>query len=90
MHDRGVRTLLGPYAANSHAQAFGMDLREAPQNDWTITRKCAAANYAATAIAYELVREVYLWFGIDEDKIPYVTTQGDSTAVDVEAIRNVK
>ena len=90
MHDRGVRTILGPYAAGSYAQEFGMDLREAPQNDWTITRKLSAANYDAAAMAYELVREVYLWFGIDEDEIPYVTTQGDSAAVDVEAIRNIK
>jgi hypothetical protein len=90
MHDRGVRTLLGPYGANSKAQEFGHDLREAPQNDWTITRSMPAANYDPAVTAYVLVREIYLWFGIDEDTIPYVKTEGGSAVVDVEAIRKIK
>ena len=90
MHDRGVKTLLGPYAANSHAQEFGMDLREAPQNDWTVTKRVSAANYDPAATAYALVREIYLWFGIDEDKVPYVKTEGDAAVVDVESIRKIK
>lgn len=90
MHDRGVKTLLGPHAANSYAQELGMDLREAPHNDWSVTKKFSAVNYDPAAIAYEMVREIYLWFGIDEDKIPYVTVRDDSAVVDVEAIQNLK
>ncbi len=33
------------------------------------------------AVAYELVQEVYHWFGISDDRIPY--TKQDSTGVTV-------
>lgn len=90
MHDRGVKTLLGPYATNSYAQEFGHDLREAPQNDWTVSTRMPAENYDPAATAYGLIREIYLWFGIDEDAIPYVKNEGNSAFVDVEAIRNIR
>lgn len=47
----------------------------------------AAKDFNAAKISVEVLREVYGWFGIDADHIPYLTD--DKTSVDVEMIKRI-
>jgi hypothetical protein len=90
MHERGPKATLAPYGASSAAQMFGMDLHEAPENEKTFTKAFPAVRFEPAVVAYELIREVYIWFGIDENEIPYVKAEGGVQMVDVDAIRKIK
>lgn len=90
LHERGVKTTLAPHAASSAAQRFGIDLREAPENDKTFAKSFPANTYDPAIATYELVREIYIWFGVYENEIPYVKSEGDAQMIDVEVIRNIK
>jgi hypothetical protein len=35
------------------------------------------------------IKGIYLWFGFDEDKIPYSKTENESRTVDSEQIKNL-
>lgn len=39
--------------------------------------------------AFRLVSEVYVWFGIEEDQIPYAVDRNGQRMIDVEKLRNV-
>jgi len=76
--------MLAPHALTSAAQMFGMEMHEAPESAVTITRKFQITTFEPTAAAYAVVREIYLWFGVNDDKIPYIT----DSHVDTSAIVN--
>jgi hypothetical protein len=90
LHERDMKTVLGPFSADSYAAVCGHELHEAPEDGKTWTSKFAADRYDPAVVAYELIREVYIWFGIDEDEIPYVKKVGNVQVVDVEAIQNIQ
>jgi len=81
MHLDGVKNALAPYSLKSFSFP-----EEAPDNEWSATRVFDASEFDVAAISYDLVREVYLWFGIEENKIPYKKEVGGVTVVDAEAI----
>ena len=39
------------------------------------------------AIAYQLIKEFYLWFGLAESEIPYIKYENDVGMVDIKAIK---
>jgi len=90
LHERGVKTTLAPHAASSAAQMFGIGLHEAPESDKTFAKTFLANTYDPAIAAYELVREIYIWFGVYENEIPYVKTESELPMVDVAFIRNIK
>jgi hypothetical protein len=47
-------------------------LKKAPQKDHTFRISLDKPVTHTGLIAYELVREVYRWFGFEDDRIPYV------------------
>jgi len=86
MHLGGKKNVLGPYALTSTAQMIGLDSKEAPEDNWTTTISLPTKNFDPAAAAYGLVREVYLWFGLEEDKIPYSKNEDDVRKIDPQAI----
>ena len=42
-----------------------------------IVKSILVPDYDVAAIAYDIVKEVYLWFGLEEDKIPYVKIENE-------------
>ena len=71
MHLDGVKNYLLPGALMSTSQQFEMDARQAPDDNWKWSKSFHSAEFDVAAISYDLVREVYLWFGHEESAIPY-------------------
>jgi hypothetical protein len=90
MCDREPYASLVPHQLGSIAQMFGDGARIAPQNDATLREVTSAANYNAASVAYQLVREIYIWFGLNEEQIPYVTFVNGLGAIDVSAIAGTR
>jgi hypothetical protein len=60
----------------------------APESRMERTITSEGANIESGALAYELVQEVYHWFGISDDGIPYTKKDPDGvTVIDPEAIK---
>ena len=85
MHLHGIKTHLNPF---NWADESGR--RYAPDNNGTITKDFRVEDFHVGVIAFEVLKEIYLWFGLEEDKIPYTKTEGELKMVDPEAIANIK
>jgi hypothetical protein len=86
LHLDQQKSLLAPFGLRSSDQITGYGAKGAPAPNWTQCIDVAVAEYDSAAIAYSLVREVYLWFGLEEDKIPYTKQVDGKTKIDIEAI----
>jgi len=87
LHAGGQKTSLVPHALGTFAQVLEMEVHEAPDNDLTLAKKFSAKDFEPAVAAYTIVREIYLWFGIDDDKIPYVNRDSSTPMVDIDSIR---
>lgn len=89
LHQGGIKTSLAPFSLGTFAQMFDHEKREAPDNTVTIEKRFPSTDYDATAYAYAMAKEIYLWFGLEEDKIPYVKEQDGKKVIDVAAIKGI-
>lgn len=89
LHLDGVKTGLAPYGANSFSRVFDPDIQDASEEEATIEKEFRTENYDAKIFAYELVQEIYLWFGIEQDKIPYVKEEDGIKFIDTDAIKGI-
>ncbi len=89
LHLGGLKTSLSPYQAGSMSQLFDHEKKDAPDSEITIVRTFSTDGYDATVYAYQMAKEVYLWFGLEEDKMPYVTEENGRKFIDVAAIKGV-
>jgi hypothetical protein len=90
MHLNGIKSRLAPYQINSTAQMFDIDTTEAPENDFAFTKTFLTKDYDAGLISYEIIKEIYFWFGIEENKIPYTKDEESIKKIDPESIKNIK
>lgn len=90
LHADGVKTSLAPHALGTYAQVFEMEVHVAPDNDFTFVKNFVVKDFDPAAAAYVLVREIYLWFGMNEEQIPYVKQDSARSVIDVDAISNVR
>lgn len=49
----------------------------------------APADQLPEITAFQLLRQFYLWFGIEEDRIPYTIEDAGTRKVDIEEIKNI-
>jgi hypothetical protein len=84
----GIRTYLPPYGVNSIDFRFGYHAKEAPTDNCSAQLTVEADAYDPDRIAYELVRELYLWFGHEEEVIPYTKAEDGISKIDVDQIIN--
>ena len=89
LHQGGVKTGLAPYAADAFSPLFGHEIKEAPDDAMKIQKWFPTEGYDSTVFAYEMAKEIYLWFGLEEDKIPYVKEENGKKFIDIGAIKGL-
>jgi hypothetical protein len=89
MHLSDEKSSLVPYGIKSTAQAFGQGIKYAPKSNMDKERSVKADDFDPLRITYDVVREVYLWFGLEEDKIPYFKEEGGVRVFDIEAVKKI-
>lgn len=85
LHLHGVKTKLGAFRHGSIGQLRPDYIKSAPDDSTTRVIRVGAVKYSAGEVAFALAREIYLWFGLDEDKIPYSESVDDRRFVDQAA-----
>lgn len=89
MHLDKTISMLGPHGHQSMSQQFGMHDKPAPEDDGTVQIDVAAEDFDARVCVFAIVREIYLWFGIEEDKIPYFKTEEGVRQLDTEGMSKI-
>jgi hypothetical protein len=87
-----LRLILIPHPVSSAQYAYTDDRHFAPQSS-TIRRLTVATRQLtsrADVVAFSLVRQLFLWFGVEPDKIPYSSSEGDLKFIDENKIRNAR
>lgn len=79
-----VINYLAPYGVNTWGQLDRGN--PAPDNDMARILKFETNGFDARVVGYEVVKEIYLWFGLAEDTIPYTTIEDGVTMIDSEQI----
>jgi hypothetical protein len=65
-------------------------LRLAPADTWGYKLVVPAEAYIPDRVAFQLVRELYLWFGHSEESIPYKKDTDAGTVSDADAIASIR
>ncbi|WIM10539.1 ATP-binding protein [Enhydrobacter sp.] len=89
MHLGGIKSMLGPYGLFSASQQFGMHDQPAPADETAFEIESSVTDFEPARFLFNIMREIYLWFGIEEDKIPYFKTDNDVRVFDTEAVSKV-
>ncbi len=89
MRDKGTAKPVGlnPYAVNTFGFRLNDDVKLAPADTLDRTVTVEGAQFDPGAVAYELVKEIYLWFGFELSNIPYVSEVDGIMRVDPEKIK---
>jgi hypothetical protein len=90
MHLDGIKNYLVPYKLGSIPHIFDDEKQDAPDNNGSFAKSFLAQDYDVAIIAYEILKEVYLWFCLEEDKIPYVKSENGLKMVEADAIKNIR
>ena len=88
LHAQGMITSLAPHGVEAFSHRSGLYQRNAPETKFNTRIDIDPANFEPAQIALRALKETYAWFGIEDDKIPYTTADGN--AVNVEMIKNLK
>lgn len=90
MHSNGVKSYLLPHGTDSWGYPFvGREPDSAPDDDGTKTVEADTEDFDPREVAFRVVKEIYLWFGLEEDKIPYVTIENNARLIDLDAIKRL-
>jgi hypothetical protein len=81
---------LGPGEVGSIAQMVGTEQRPPPERDWQKTFSVAVKDFNAEVATYDAIRQIYLWFGLSDDKVPYSREKKGRRAVDFEKIAGIQ
>lgn len=91
LHANEQKTKLAPGELSSISQMFPHAIREAPGNEYRFVKRIPIAGFDSGAVAFSLLRELYLWFGLEEDKVPYTAaSEGGRRRVDWTALARIK
>lgn len=88
LHESGEITSLAPHGVAARTQRIDFYRHNAPESNYLGRISIAASSFDASKAALVVLKEIYAWFGIEAEKIPYLTD--DNSAVDVEKIKNPK
>lgn len=78
LHLNGEKSFMVPYAVD----AISSKKYDAPDNDFDIIKAFDPNKYGVGSVAYQIVEEVYLWFGMDSRMIPYVNEENGVKEID--------
>lgn len=83
--DDPCRLISGPLG--TFAWQFGHDIHLAPGPNADFMKGWDEEEIDPGVVAFRLVREVYLWFGIEYEHIPYTIKQGTGLAISPDEIK---
>ena len=83
----GNPCLLTPGPLGSFSWQFGTETYPAPASQAVFSVKWADLPIRPGRLAFLLVREVYRWFGIEDNAIPYTEQEDDDFVISAEKIR---
>lgn len=86
LHQRNLKTFLAPFQINSIRFRCDDGENVAPSDSWNKKFAVKTANYDADLLAYEIVREIYVWFGHTEEVIPYMLITDGKRIIDEKQI----
>jgi hypothetical protein len=89
MHHGETRTKLAPYGLDNMSQQFGMHEQSAPADIGSFEITAPANDFDPLSVVFDVVKEIYLWFGIEEDKIPYFKVEAGKHRLDTAAILGI-
>jgi len=78
------KLFLVPYPVTSHAFMFADNRSVAPETSTTRRLSVVTEELQSrpNVVAFMLVRQIFLWFGVPPERIPYSTTDGNLTFID--------
>ncbi|MBS4027456.1 MAG: putative DNA binding domain-containing protein [Ignavibacteriales bacterium] len=86
LHKDNKETFIVPSEANNILGRAPLSHQKfnAPEDEFTRIIKFDCKNFLPEKIGYQILKEIYLWFGIEEDSIPY-TNRNEGT-IDINKI----
>jgi len=90
MHAGGQKCYLLPRGVGASEWSQGRNPREAPKNSWFHKSTVAVIEFMPERMAYEFIREAYIWFGHPEEAIPFVKVMDGTKMVDTDKIAMVR
>lgn len=82
-----IKSYLTPNKIDSLGASF--ERKFAPEDTMLGLTNFDTENFDSRIVAFKVVREIYLWFGFDEDDIPYTKIEDNVKMIDPEQIRNL-
>ena len=76
----------GPVTSSPFWEVDAGAQREAQADAWSYKFLVRAETYQAERVAFQLLRELYIWFGHSEEAVPYKKETGDGLISDVDSI----
>jgi len=90
LHIENNKTYLVPYEIQNNWYSLDHERKDAPDNDWKKTKSFSTESFDLAAVSYEILREIYFWFGFEEEKIPYTLEEDGEKKVDIERIKTMR
>jgi hypothetical protein len=89
MRDKGTSkpVYLNPYQVGAFSTILTHYDAPAPTDVVSKSIEMDAAAFNPGPAAYDVIEEVYLWFGVEPDRIPYTTEVGGVMKIDPEKIK---
>lgn len=84
LHSNNEISSLAPFAVGSMAQYHSQ--KSAPDNNFLNELSFTIPEFTDRVVAVAALREIYAWFGIETEKIPYLVE--DRSAIDIDKIIN--
>ena len=92
LHLDDKKNYLTPYSFDRKGYRFAFDegKKFAPENNWRSENiKVELENFQVESVAYEIIREIYLYFGIEVNKIPYTKEVNGNWIIDIEQLKSI-
>lgn len=88
MHHAGTAqpVHLNPYAVNTHGFRLNDDVGAAPQDAAEDCVEVDTSAFNSSAVAYRIIEEIYLWFGLEPSHIPYSREVNGNKEINPQAI----
>lgn len=88
-HLNGKKNYLMRYKLGSILKIFGENIYRAPDENWTKIIEISRNEFSVNNNAFEILKEIYLYFGIEPEKIPYTKELEGKRLIDIEKIISI-
>ena len=70
-------------------QIFGKNKYPSPDENWTNVAEIGRKKFSVDNKAFDVLKEIYLYFGIEPEKIPYTKELKTKRLIDIEKIKSI-